>query len=257
MKGTFICFVAVLLTAQTLGRRSPDMADPEQRYITQSFILPSTKGSEVGLDKCKLCVQFAQQATSNLLNIILNVGVVGGCSDLCGALARKTGHNYIGVVCDVLCDIVGTEAFVDIVRKADLNYIYLCELIPVCPVNDHGDARITSFSVTPSSGPQGIFHINFVYNSRNGTGTGVISLRIDTAEGLPIVDDFLHEAAPAGTYTGSFILKAVPDPNVDPLQRWLPGVYTVKIAICNGECGSKDPHSALYDEAQTNFTITV
>ena len=71
-QGTFIFFVAVLLTAQTLGRRSPDMADPEQRYITQSFILPSTKGSEVGLDKCKLCVQFAQQATSNLLNIILS-----------------------------------------------------------------------------------------------------------------------------------------------------------------------------------------
>ena len=48
------------------------MADPEQRYITQNFIFPSNKGSEVGLDKCKLCVQFAQQATSNLLNIILS-----------------------------------------------------------------------------------------------------------------------------------------------------------------------------------------
>ena len=27
-------------------------------------------------------------------------------------------------------------------------------------------------------------------------------------------------------------------------------------AVCNGECGSKHPHSQIYDEAQTTFTIT-
>ena len=27
-------------------------------------------------------------------------------------------------------------------------------------------------------------------------------------------------------------------------------------AICNGECGSKHPHSQIYDEAEATFTIT-
>ena len=42
----------------------------------------------------------------------------------------------------------------------------------------------------------------------------------------------LHEFAIAGTYDGLFKLKAVPDPNVDPFQRWLPGVYLVKMGNC-------------------------
>lgn len=39
--------------------------------------------------------------------------------------------------------------------RADLDPIYYCELIPACPVNDHGDAKFTSFTATPQSGPQG------------------------------------------------------------------------------------------------------
>ena len=26
---------------------------------------------------------------------------------------------------------------------------------------------------------------------------------------------------------GSFLLKAVPDPNIDPYHRWLPGIYNI------------------------------
>ena len=40
--------------------------------------------------------------------------------------------------------------------RADLDPIYYCELIPACPVNDNGDAKFTSFTASPTSGPQGI-----------------------------------------------------------------------------------------------------
>ena len=30
----------------------------------------------------------------------------------------------------------------------------------------------------------------------------------------------------------------------------------MNIALCNGECGSKHPHSKIYDEASSKFTIT-
>lgn len=50
---------------------------------------------------------------------------------------------------------------------------------------------------------------------------------------LLLAQSFLHELAPAGTYDGTFSLKAEPDPNCDPTQgpceQWLPGDYTVKI----------------------------
>ena len=81
-------------------------------------------------------------------------------------------------------------------------------------------------------------------------------------------------------------LNAQPNPDCDPSQgpceMWLPGVYNVtfgklsvcvrvcmkcvlcisltlsvsSVAICNGECGSKHPHSKVYDTASTKFTIT-
>ena len=36
---------------------------------------------------------------------------------------------------------------------------------------------------------------------------------------------------------------------------WLEGTYNVTILMCNGECGSKHPHSAIYDVARGNFTL--
>ena len=36
---------------------------------------------------------------------------------------------------------------------------------------------------------------------------------------------------------------------------WLAGTYNVTVMICNGECGSKHPHSAIYDTARGNFTL--
>lgn len=43
-------------------------------------------------------------------------GVVGGCADLCSALASKTSP-AIGTVCNILCDIAGIEEFIRIVQK--------------------------------------------------------------------------------------------------------------------------------------------
>ena len=47
----------------------------------------------------------------------------------------------------VLCDLL--------LCRADLDPIYYCELLKACPIKDDGDAKITSVTVTPKSGPQG------------------------------------------------------------------------------------------------------
>ena len=43
--------------------------------------------------------------------------MVGGCADLCGVLADKTGSKLAGEVCEVLCVIVGIKEFVKIVEE--------------------------------------------------------------------------------------------------------------------------------------------
>ncbi|KAL5009317.1 hypothetical protein ScPMuIL_014898 [Solemya velum] len=211
-------------------------------------------------DLCPTCVSMATEGLEELLNIILNAGVLGSCGDICGALAEKTGSQVVGVACNLLCDFVGVKYFEEAVKKADLDPIYYCELLKFCPINDNGDATFTNLAVSPSSGPQGLFIIDIEYSSENGTGTGELAVAIQTVDGIPVGGSFLLEAQEPGTYKGNIQLKAVPDPDCDPTQDicegWLPGQYTVKTAICNGECGSKHPHSQIYAIASTTFEIT-
>ncbi|XP_045164928.2 countin-1-like [Mercenaria mercenaria] len=260
MSPAYVLLSITILLSSTFGARvSSSITRQQHNYITEVSSVGSN-ANKVGDSVCSLCVEFAGQAVNGLLQFILQVGVVDSCGDLCQAFADKIGNQAIGFVCTILCDVVGVKEFVNIIQKEDLDPIYYCELIPVCPVNDNGDAKFTTFEIDPKSGPQGVFDISFEYVSKNGTGTGQISLDLDTVDGIPLGQSFLHELAPAGTYDGTFKLNAEPDPDCDPTagpcEQWLPGNYTVKMAICNGECGSKHPNSAIYDVASATFTIT-
>ena len=48
--------------------------------------------------------------------LITDSGVIGSCHDLCGELAKETS-NFTGEVCDILCTLVGIDAFVRIIEK--------------------------------------------------------------------------------------------------------------------------------------------
>ncbi|XP_066281985.1 countin-3-like [Branchiostoma lanceolatum] len=249
--------LAVLLASQCLAARPPPRRTVRAGSLSFS---QSFKPSKVDLDLCKFCIDFSQQAIQQLLNIILQVGVVGTCADLCQALADKTGSQALGVACNLLCDIEGVKEFVNLIEKADLDPIYYCELLKQCTIKDDGDAKITSLGVNPMSGPQGTFIIDVEYESKNGTGTGELVVDIDTVDGIPLGQGFITEAQEAGKYGQKISLKAEPNPDCDPTQgpceSFQPGNYGVRVAICNGECGSKHPHSKIYDQGMTNFTIT-
>jgi hypothetical protein len=214
---------------------------------------------QLGLSFCSTCVDFADNALNYLLNAVLNLGIVGSCEAICAYVQSKTGQ-ILGLVCNLLCDYVGIDEFIKIIEKADLDPIYYCELAKACPINDHGDANITLLSVMPQKGPQGNFEIQMKYVSVNGTGTGEIYIGIKTVDGIPLEDSFLVEAQQPGSYVERINLAAKPDPDCDPSQgpceAWQPGVYFVEMAVCNGECGSKHPHSQVYSTAKANFTIT-
>jgi len=215
----------------------------------------------VGADLCPTCILFAEDSLNVLLNIILDSGILGTCQTVCQALATKTGSAILGTICDLVCDIVGIDEFIHIIEKADLDPIWYCEMAKLCPVNDHGDAKIKTFAITPPSGRKGTtFNIDLSFQTVNGTGTGQLEIDIKTPDKIPLGADFLLEAKKPGTYGERISLKAQPDPQCDPTmepcEQWLPGTYTVTIYVCNGECGSKHPHSSIYDTATGTFTIT-
>ncbi|CAF3725569.1 unnamed protein product [Rotaria sp. Silwood1] len=232
---TFLCIVI-------LGIASGSPAFNAKSYniqrIKSRFLQPNVR-----LDVCTTCIKTAEESINILLNLILDTGIIGTCGTLCEALAEKTGSQLIGTVCDLVCDVVGIDEFIKLIEKADLDPIWYCEIARLCPINDHGDAKITKFSILPASGPKGTtFAIDLTYVSINGTGTGELDIDIRTPDHFPLGASFLVEAKKPGTY--------------EPCEEWLPGIYNVTVQVCNGECGSKHPHSAIYDTAKGSFQLT-
>lgn len=201
------------------------------------------------LDLCPTCVQFTGNAIDELLNIIANVGILGSCGALCTLLPNKIE----ATVCNLLCDIVGIEEFVKLVQKADLDPIYFCELLKVCPIHDGGAAHIIQLRTVPPSGPQGTtFSLEAAFQVTNQTGTGEIAIAISPPDGEPFGDAELTEGFAPGSYGIKFQLQAEPSEQ----EPFSPGVYKYEIALCYGECGSQHPHSAILDVKTANFTIT-
>jgi len=158
---------------------------------------------------CSSCVSFISQAIDQLLNIILNGGVIGSCAQLCGYLDNSLEEQ----VCNVLCDIVGIEAFIKLLSAADPDPIYICEeLDQLCPINDKASANITSLAVSPASGPAGTtFSISALYTVKNPIGTGqfVLACLPPNGDGDPFGDANLLVEVPAGTYSVNHSSKRI------------------------------------------------
>lgn len=121
--------------------------------------------------------------------------------------------------------------------------------------------------------------VDMMYVSHNGTGTGEMIVMIQTVDKIPINGGILIEAKKPGTYAERLTIDTNPDPDCDPTQgkvfninlfietnnvvvflidqceQWLAGMYNVTVMLCNGQCGSHHPHTALYDMVKGNFTL--
>eukprot|EP01120_Amphizonella_sp_Union-15-10_P000974 TRINITY_DN11042_c0_g1_i1.p1 TRINITY_DN11042_c0_g1~~TRINITY_DN11042_c0_g1_i1.p1 ORF type:complete len:230 (+),score=45.36 TRINITY_DN11042_c0_g1_i1:86-775(+) len=201
------------------------------------------------LDWCPLCVSFIDQSLNQLINILLNIGVVGGCADLCGYLPNQVEQ----VTCNLLCDYVGFEAFVKLIQDADPDPIWICEEIDVCPINDHSSGRVTACSVVPQKGQQGdSFTVDIAFTIVNATGTGEIIYEVEPPAGFPFGDGELLVRTQPGSYRISFSFQANPTDD-DP---FLPGIYPVGVALCEGNCGSTHSHARTLSECNTQFVLT-
>jgi len=202
---------------------------------------------------CNVCTQFMGQGISQLLNVILNVGVVGGCGSLCGKAFPSAATEQ--KVCNLLCDGVGIYAFIKLLNTygKDIDTIYFCELLHTCPVVDGGKAKLDSLVVTPASGKQGTtFEIDAAFTILNATGTGELVMDIIPPRDMPFGDGELYTGFKAGQYGIKMNLQAEPAEE----ESFEPGVYKVQFALCEGQCGAPFPHTALLTSGMANFTIT-
>jgi len=198
---------------------------------------------------CSTCISFMVQAINQLLNIIANIGVLGSCAELCGYLPNKLEQ----AVCNVLCDVVGIEGFIDLVEIADPDPVWLCMELDMCTSRDSARAKILSVGVVPKSAPQGTtFNLIVKYQVLNLTGTGEVGFDVIDPSGFIFGDGILIENQTPGPY--GYQMQLDTDPTED--EPFFPGRYNVTIAVCEGTCGSSHSHSFIMDTKDTFFTIT-
>merc|ERR1712151_1340766 len=95
--------------------------------VEASFALDVKGEEDPNVNLCNPCFQIGGQGINQLLNVILNEGVIGGCGSLCAAAIPAGGAAAVG--CELVCAAVGVKEFVKAIEKVDLDPIYLCEVL--------------------------------------------------------------------------------------------------------------------------------
>jgi len=219
------------------------------QFSKSALVFPTKHTSPAAGLPCKLCVSFMSNAIQELIEIIANVGIVGGCSAVCSLLPTQLEQ----VACDLLCDVLGIEEFVKLIDAVDPDPIYICKMLKSCPINDNGNVHIDSFTITPAAGRvHSTFTFSCAYSVLNTTGTGELLVEVQPPGAPPFGDGELLESKKPGKYSFKLTLKAEPSEE----EPFIPGTYHALFAVCENECGSKHPHSKIYDEAKAQFQIT-
>lgn len=225
-----------------------------------SMVAHTVKLPEVDnkLDLCDTCFQLDGVAINYLLNWILNAGVITGCGDLCSHIPKGPGRG----ACDLICVGVGLKAFIKALENADLDPIYFCERLNLCPEGkDDAAGTVDGCSVSPATGPATtVFDIDLLFTILNATGAGEIRIAVDgDRAGDPAVSQsFVNSGFEAGKYSTRVSLDTTeaPDPDGGDPTIFYPGTYNYTFIVCQGECGSKHPHSITLGETTGFFQIT-
>jgi len=220
--------------------------DPAELYKDESVNATATPGTY-----CPTCVNFMQEAINELLQIIIDVGVGGTCGDICGYLPNAIEAK----ICDFVCEFAGVEAFIQLITDTDPDPIWICmEIDQLCPYNDNAGANITSLTVTPAIGKQGdTFSVDIIYKVNSTIGSGEVEFIVipPDANSLPFGTAGLIVWQTPRVYGGRWAFEAQPYEN----EYFVPGVYGVQAAVCQGTCGSIHSHSFTLSVRNAKFSI--
>jgi len=201
------------------------------------------------VDLCPFCFEFMDEAIDELLNAILNGGVLGGCNELCSYLS----NDILQTGCNLICDYVGIEAFIDAINVTDPDPIYACQEVDVCPIVNGGMVKSNSIQVAPQSGPAGTtFTITYKYTVQDPTGPGLLGFNVNSPDAMPWGDAEFTEGQADGMYGIQIPIQAQPSEQ-EPFNA---GIYQVFVFVCEGDCTTDHPYGGVYAQSSVNFTIT-
>ncbi|EFC42544.1 predicted protein [Naegleria gruberi] len=225
--------------------------------ITIKKISDDTK-SPINDALCPTCVDLLDFGLADLM-AALDAGTVYSCLSLCNYVSPLGPYAVEG--CDVICTAIGVNAFIDVIKKADLDPIYGCQLAKICPIHDCTAkvcALVDTVGVVPSSGPAGgKYSFYSRLNVLNESGPGEVTLEV-TGTSIAKNQVVYRYYQASGFKPGVYGIKFQIDTSGDDGQDWFPGAYHAKVNVCEGECGSwiKRPHTRLLASGVANFTIT-
>lgn len=260
----FAVFVILILIPLIL---SSQLANIRRTSIPHKKLPVSLQGPEAKDSNavCSLCIQLMEQTLNQLINIILNVGVIGSCSKLCSYLAS---YGQLAVVaCDLICSYVGVEEFIKILKKADLDVIFICQEVRACPIHDcqlNPCAAFGPASVEPQSQRkerENEVYFATTFDVYDQTGTGELFFLVETSHGSfpPALEggELVADGFQKGSYNLQYNIKLQDDPEADPFPvLFRPGTYGIYNYVCQGTCGSDHSHAKLL-AAQKNVTFVL
>jgi len=214
-----------------------------------SAAIHSLNPNKPGVDLCPVCVDFMNEAINQLLNIILQIGIGGGCSSICSYLNGQAEQ----AVCMLICEYVGVTEFGNIIQYEDPDPIFICEEFDLCTVYAGGAANITKTTISPPYGPEGTtFTLTMYYTVKKHTSPGLLSVFINPPNGFPLAGQNFVEGQTPGSYVVGWSCET--QPNED--DSFSPGVYPVTFAVCEGDCTTAHNWGGVYSETESSFKIT-
>lgn len=224
--------------------------------LTAAVSWEGSFNSEVSL--CSPCYQLGEQGIGTLLNYILNVGVVGGCEELCSQLPSGKG---VQTACDLVCSAVGIKAFMAAINNTDLDVIYFCEVLHACPAGrDDAYLELTDIAASPASVIKGNdVKLGLQVNVTNATGVGEFRLSVDgPGSATPLSQSFfLPSGIPVGEQLLSVSLTVKDGEDAQGFPKTFePGLYNFTFHVCQGECGSHHPHSRDFGTKMGFFNVS-
>ena len=84
-------------------------------------------------DLCADCVDSFDLLIYFVIDGIFEVGIITACDDICDYVTRKSQSWVLAALCSVGCDAVGVNEFIKIATEVDLDPIYFCEQLQLCP----------------------------------------------------------------------------------------------------------------------------
>jgi hypothetical protein len=167
----------------------------------------------------------------------------------------------IVLACNVACDYVGIRVFVKLVEEADLDPIFLCESLHLCPVHDCKAPVCVSFNSThcvpPKAKLETLINVVSTLQVYNETGVGEIMLLLTKPQqaGTAMAGAIVPDGFKPGTYQVDFQIDTTSDPEPIPPIVFPAGTYQVEFLACQGSCGSKHAHTRLLAHVNTTFEL--